>query len=83
MDSEFDVEYTINLTDKLKEEDLFINTEKYLLNNTFRELEDTARELRNIAWITNQQKLNLKYLIRNEKTALECIKYSNALDDVR
>ena len=83
MTSEFDTDYTINLTDKLKEEYLFINTEKYLLNNTYQKLENIAKDLRNISWITNRQKLNLKYLIRSDKTPLECIKYSNGLDQVR
>ena len=83
MPTDFGIKYTINLAEKLKEENLFINAEKNLLHTTYESLETKAKELRKISWITYQQKRNLKCLLRNDKTALKCIKYSNILDGVR
>ena len=74
----------IELSQKLKQEKLFIDCERQQLQQLNNEVGKTSESLYCLSWITRQQKANLNDLIfaSHDATPVSCCKKANSLESV-
>ena len=74
----------VELSRQLKQERLFVSSEREQLQNLNEELSTSAQRLYHLAWITRQQRQNLDQLLRADKEATPqvCCERANDLDAV-
>ncbi|GAB6021964.1 hypothetical protein CHUAL_006124 [Chamberlinius hualienensis] len=74
----------MELAQQLKQERLFVNSEKLQLQNLNEKVGKTVERLFSLAWITKQQRINLDGLIfsKPESTPSACCQRANVLEDV-
>ncbi|XP_014681413.1 PREDICTED: GTPase-activating protein and VPS9 domain-containing protein 1-like [Priapulus caudatus] len=76
-------EELLELARQLKQEHLFVTSERYHLQQLYEEVSKSGEKMFHVAWVTSQQKLILERLILAKLNPSQCYSVVNALDSVQ